>query len=66
MKTVKLENLEPGNPFLSDYISCGMDLCDATTNRKLKGIYVMSSSMNNSYDFYIVNSATGERIGIKL
>lgn len=66
MKTVELENFAPGNPFHEDYISCGMDLQDATTNKKLKGVFVMSSSMNNAYDFYIVNSKTGERVGIKL
>jgi hypothetical protein len=66
MKAMKLESFEPGNPLHHDAISCGMDLRDATMNNKLKGVYIMSSSMNNTYDFYIVNSKTGERLGIKL
>jgi hypothetical protein len=66
MKVVELENFPIGNPLHEDYVSCGMDLRDATTNEKLKGVFVMSSSTNNVCDFYIVNSKTGERVGIKL
>jgi hypothetical protein len=61
-----LPDFPVGNPFHHDTISCGMDLRDCTVNDKLAGVYVMSSSMNNSYDFYVVNSKTGKRIGIKL
>lgn len=66
MHTIELESFPPENPFWHDSISCGMDLKDATTNPKLKGVYIMSSGMNNEYDFYIVDSHTGERLGIKL
>ena len=65
MKAIKLDSFPVGNPFHHDYISAGMDLQAATTNPKLKDVYVMGG-MTNRYDFYIVNSKTGERIGIKL
>lgn len=66
MHTVDLDPFPPGNPFHNDAISVGMDLQAATTNRALSSVYVMSSGMNLGYDFYIVDSQTGQRIGIKL
>jgi hypothetical protein len=71
MKAVNLEDFPTGNPFHHDPINVGMRLQDVLlgTGRKgaeYEGVYIMSAAFHRDYDFYIVDSKTGKRIGIKL
>lgn len=70
MKAVPLEDFPTGNPFHHDALNVGMRLTDvllgASKKEKYVGCYIMGAAFQTCYDFYIVNSKTGERIGIKL
>lgn len=66
-KLVELDDFPPGNPFLHDHISVGMVLREATMGDEHKKWYIMSSGLlRKDIDFYLVNSETGERFGVKL
>lgn len=73
MHTVPKESIPAGeNPFWHDSISMGVRLHDAIPiqhvngDTPLAGVYIMASGMNAAHDFYIVDTVTGERLGIKL
>ena len=70
MYAVELESFAPGNPFHHDSLNVGIRLEDAllgsSKENTFKGVYIMGAAFRDDYDFYIVDSKTGERIGIKL
>lgn len=72
MKRVTKTSIPAGdNPFHHDSISVGLNLGNMlpTSDKRvsrLNDVYIMASGMNDLHDFYIVDTKTGERVGIKL
>jgi hypothetical protein len=70
MKSYELPSFPPGNPFHHDYISTGARLRDVVVidskfTPEYNDLYIMFSGRTGT-GLYIVNAATGERIGIEV